>query len=88
MRQIEKMDRIRRLKDRLGLPHKRWTVRIKPGRHIVFPCAVVSALGLVQGDLIEWEMLDNGRVSVRKATSKGRRLRASPRIRIGQGGRK
>ena len=88
MKKIEKIDRVRRLKDRLGLPHKRWTVRVKPGRHIVFPRAVVAALGLVPGDLIEWEMLDNGQVSVQKATSIGHRLRASPRLRIAQGGRK
>jgi len=49
-----------RLRQRLGLPTKRWSVRIKPGGWIKMPAIVVRSLGLKVGDAIKWESTSKG----------------------------
>lgn len=49
-----------RLRQRLGLPAKRWSVRIKPGGWITLPVAVVRLLHLKTGDVIAWKSTPRG----------------------------
>lgn len=65
--------RLARLRQRLGLPPKRWTVRLRVGGWITLPPALVRLLQLKSGDVMEWTVTPSG--------LEGRRMRSAPRRR-------
>lgn len=75
MKQIKRdvRDRLARLRRRLGLPPKRWIVRVKPGGRITLPRAVVKSLQWEIGDAIEWKTTPRGLEGQRKRTELRRR---------------
>lgn len=49
-----------RLRRRLGLPRKRWFVRIKPGGWVTLPPGMVKSLNLRDGDVVRWQLIPGG----------------------------
>lgn len=54
------VDRRLRLRQRLGTPLKRWTLRLKLGRWLVLPRAVINLLQLKPGDAIDIQPTPRG----------------------------
>lgn len=52
-------DRIARLKQRLGLPAKKWTIQIKRGGWLSLAPPVMTSLRLTTGLVIAWEFSGN-----------------------------
>ena len=57
---IETTDRIDRLKRRLGIPSKRWIVRIKRGGWLTITTPMMRSLRLKTGDIIAWKLTLRG----------------------------
>jgi hypothetical protein len=57
---IDTTDCIVRLKQRLGSPSKRWTLRIKIGGWISLTPPMLKSLRLSAGDVIEWKLTPRG----------------------------
>ncbi len=57
---IDTTDRIVRLKQRLGSPSKRWTIRIRIGGWISLTPPMLKSLRLSAGDVIEWKLTPRG----------------------------
>ena len=75
MKQVKRdvSDRIARLRQRLGLPPKRWLVRVKPGGWITLPRVVVRSLRWEIGDAIQWKVTPEG-LEVQRTRTASRRL--------------
>lgn len=71
---IDPADRLARLKQRLGLQAKRWTLRIKFGGWMTLTPPMVKLLRLSAGDVIEWTLTRRG-VEWQRKPEQARRTR-------------
>lgn len=62
---ITTANRIARLKLRLGIPTRTWSVRVKRGGLLTITPPMMQSLGLNTGDVIAWDWMPRGLVGLR-----------------------